>query len=501
MSARFQLRSKLRKMSVPFTALIVLGLGGCAVNPRNHFDEVKQTVFDRTGQQVIWNTGGYEDVEAQERVQSLLRQELSADQAVAISLLNNPELQAIYEDLGIAQADLVQAGLLKNPVISAEMRFPARPHYPVQVNVEDEFLDLLLMPLRKKIAEASFAQSKAKVISDVISHAAEVRREFYKLQGAQQLRDMRELVVAAAQANVDASRRLREAGNIRELDLSNDQGLLAQARVDLADSEAVVAEHREQLNMLMGVWGPDVNAWTVGPRLPEPLAEMSLVGLETLAISQRQELIASRNGLIAAGRNAGSADATAILSNVKVGGDLVRDADVKLTVGPTISAPLPLFDQGQAAVAKARAQFRQARDRYQAMAIRIRSQVRKAHYQMAVAREKAKYYKDFVIPLRHRILEQTQLQYNGMFVGVSVLLQAKQEEINAGAKYVEALRDYWVARSDLEEAVGGRLEGTPTTEAAPLAPSYPSMLRTPSSTRPGNDDTVPAPTAKHPHSH
>ncbi len=104
---------------------------------------------------MLWNNGGAEDQEIRKIVQELTAHELTPDQIVQIALLNNLELQATYEDLGIAQADLVQAGLLKNPVISAEMRFPARPHYPVMVNVEDEFLGIFFMPLQQRIAAAN----------------------------------------------------------------------------------------------------------------------------------------------------------------------------------------------------------------------------------------------------------------------------------------------------------------------------------------------------------
>ena len=65
-----------------------------------------------------------------------------------------------------------------------------------------------------------------------------------------------------------------------------------------------------------------------------------------------------------------------------------------------------------------------------------------------------------VLPLRHQIVRETQLQYNAMRAGVFQLLQAKRDEIDAGREYVESLRDYWVARADLERAVGGRLPAT-----------------------------------------
>lgn len=459
--------------------LAASGLAACAVNPREHFGQVQDLVLARTGQRVRWNTQGTEDQQVQQAVHEMLQHELTVEQSVQIALLNNAELQATYEDLGIAQADLVQAGLLKNPVISAEIRFPGRPQFPVEANLEDEFLDVLFLPLRKKVAEASFEQAKAMVAGTVIQRASEVRSSFYKYQAAMQLLDMRRTVLEAADANLDASRRLREAGNSRELDYANDQGLAAQAKIDVSEAEAQVAESREDLTAIMGVWGPDAAAWSVAPRLPEPAGnDASLDGLESLAVRQRQDLLASQQSVIASARTAGFANYAALLSGGTLGVHYQRDADVKSTIGPAISAPIPIFDQGQAVSAKTLAEFRQAQDRYTALAVQIRSQVRKAQYRMTTARERADYYKNEVIPLRHRIVEQTQLQYNGMFVGVSVLLQAKQEEINAGAHFVEALRDYWIARTELEQAVGGRLvepTATSSTNVPATSPAMPPM--------------------------
>ena len=61
-----------------------------------------------------------------------------------------------------------------------------------------------------------------------------------------------------------------------------------------------------------------------------------------------------------------------------------------------------------------------------------------------------------MLPLRHEITEQTQRQYNAMLVGAFQLLQAKQAEFEAGVASIDALRDYWIARTELEQIQSGR---------------------------------------------
>ena len=158
-----------------------------------------------------------------------------------------------------------------------------------------------------------------------------------------------------------------------------------------------------------------------------------------------------------------------------------QDPEGEFTAGPSFQVPLPLFNQGQPAVAAAVARFRRSRRRFTAMAAEARAQVRRARNAETAARDLAEYYGRVIVPLRHQIVEQTQLHLNAMQVGVFELLQSKQAEIDAGREYVEALRDYWVARAELERATGGRLEPTlPATRPAP-SPANPD-----STTRPGD---------------
>src|SRR6266496_6459990 len=105
-------------MKVIRNSVLLLTAGtfvGCAhVDSNPAFRELANTVHLRTGKRLQWNRGNAEDVQAQAAVASLLKRPLTADSAVQVALLNNHNLQATYEELGIAQADLVEAGLLKN---------------------------------------------------------------------------------------------------------------------------------------------------------------------------------------------------------------------------------------------------------------------------------------------------------------------------------------------------------------------------------------------------
>jgi cobalt-zinc-cadmium efflux system outer membrane protein len=108
-------------------------------------------------------------------------------------------------------------------------------------------------------------------------------------------------------------------------------------------------------------------------------------------------------------------------------------------------------------VARLRAELHAAQHRADALAIAIRSEVRHARNRLLAARLTIDYFGKSLVPLRERIVALSQEQYNAMLLGVYQLLQAKQNEVDAYREYIEAVRDYWIARADLERAMGTRL--------------------------------------------
>jgi outer membrane protein, heavy metal efflux system len=437
--------------------LVAAALGGCAsLNPSPAFEDLAQTVHARTGKRVRWIRGTAEDAEAARAVQSLLRRPLTADGAVQIALLNNRDLHATYEELGIAQADLVEAGLLRNPLLTLERRWPG---LATEADVAKMFIDILLLPLRKRVAAAQFETAKMNVGHEILTVSAEVRAAFYQLQGDEQLLDMRRTVAVTMERSAETALLMQEAGNISNLDLANEQAQHVQAKIELARAQTEAVESREKLSKLMGVWGRQTE-WTVNARLPNlPGREVSASGLESRAVAQRLDLAAARAEFIAKARSLGFARVEAIMEGAEITAHFEREQEGDSSVGPSFTIPLPIFNQGQPAVARARSKLRQSQQRYLALATDIRSDVRAARDRMLLLRSQVEYYKSSVLPIRNRVVNETQLQYNAMQIGPIQLLQAKQEEVRTGADYIETLRDYWVARAELEKAVGGNLTG------------------------------------------
>jgi len=421
------------------------------------FKDVSNTILSRTGKRVQWNRGTPQDAEAERYVRALLKRPLTPNSAIQIALLNNHELQATYEEIGIAQADVIQAGLLRNPLFSIERRFPGQA---LEAELVTEFIDVLFLPLRKRAAKAQLEAAKSRVGNEILKIVAEVRAAFYEHQGNLQLGDLGVEVEKAAAASAEAALQLHQAGNTRDVDLASEEAMHVQAKLDVAKGQALAIDTREKLNKLIGAWGEQTE-WTIAPRLPDPPKnEVKTGSLESRAVEQRLDLVALRYEALSQAQSLGFSRVQVVAQQFEIGGRYVHEIQAEHSTGPIIKIPIPLFNFGQGVKARTEAKVRQLQHRYLGLAVQIRSDVRSARDRMLNARTMVDYSRSTVLPLRHRIVEESQLQYNAMQISLFDLLRAKQEEINAARQSVEAQRDYWIARAELERAVGGPLNGT-----------------------------------------
>lgn len=436
-------------------------VGGCtSVSLNAGFDDVRAGVDQRAGVEIFWNNGSDLDKDAAERLGSLLEGKLGAEQAVQIALLNNRDLQALYTDLGIAQADLVQAGLLKNPIFDAAVLFPARGggRPDLELSVVISFLDVFYVPLRRRVAAARLDEVKTRLTGAVLDFAARVRTAFFLHQANEQMLELRQTIVQALGASFEVARRLNEAGNMTDLDFARERALFETGKLALRAAEMAARQSREELNLLMGLWGKDTE-WQTDGRLPEiPEQALRTEDIEHAALARSVDLLNARQRIMVAGNQLGFSRWTALVPELHAG-PLGEREEGSWEVGPTLELPLPLFDQGQARIARAVAELRRAQQQYYALAVRIRATARAVRDRLEGSRDRALYYRDIMLPLRERIVNEAQLQYNAMQLGPVQLLRAKEQQIETAAAYVETLRDYWLAHGDAGQLLSGRLPG------------------------------------------
>jgi cobalt-zinc-cadmium efflux system outer membrane protein len=454
-------------------------LSACApTSAARAFRDTSQLVETRTGRPIFWNQGGAADEAVSRHIRDLLSQELSVGAAIQIALLNNRDLQATYEDLSVAQADLVQAGLLQNPTFSVGVTVPvagSAVQTGFNLGVAEDFLALFLVSARKKIASSELDATKLRVGDAVLRATFDVQTAYYTLLAARQTLEMRQRTLDAGGAAVALAEAQHAAGNISDLDLVNQRTLFEQLLTYVRQDEANVLTAREALTRLLGLWGADV-AFHVPPKLSDPApSDPPFEHLEALAIGRRLDLASAHERTQALSHAAAMARNFRFVGSPSTGVSFERSPEGYSAITPGASLDLPIFDQKQAAIARIEALVRQAQAHESAIAVGIRSEVRAARGRLVAMREVVERYSNVVVPLREQAVRLSQEQYNAMLLGVYPLLAAKQAEMDAERESIEARRDYWIAHAELERATASAIPSR-DRRSTPLADA---MRRTP----------------------
>jgi outer membrane protein TolC len=107
----------------------------------------------------------------------------------------------------------------------------------------------------------------------------------------------------------------------------------------------------------------------------------------------------------------------------------------------------------------------QALHRAAETAINARSEVREAYGAYRSAWDIARHQREEIVPLKARIAEENLLRYNGMLIGVFELLADARAQIASVNGAIDALRDFWIAKADLDMALVGK--PSPSKAASP----------------------------------
>ncbi|WP_459937429.1 TolC family protein [Desulfonatronum parangueonense] len=384
---------------------------------------------------------------------------LTRADAVRLALTHNPELRKLYAELGIASADVAQAARLSNPRFSASIMTSNESGAANQLTfgLAQNFADLLLISSRRRISDGQLERTKSEVAATVLDLIARTEAAYYRLAAAREVVRMRELQEMASGLSSELAGRFRDAGNISALNLSMEQAAASEARLALVDARLQVEEARADLNALMGLHAREA-VWSVGEGLALPVpVEDDLNDILILAHEGRLELAAARRELDLLDDGAILARRFRYIGEVELGVELERETDRSRLFGPFISLSLPLFSQNQGAILHADARLEAGLARLHALEIATSNEVFLAYQQVLGAREKVVEYRDVLVPQRSDIVERTQERFNFMLVDVFDLIRAKQQEYEAYHGYVDAVRDYWLARTELARLVGTEL--------------------------------------------
>jgi outer membrane protein TolC len=462
MNPRRPKRSGARTPARLLPVLAAMALAGCAsVPPDAPLTDVNRLTKPHTGQALSPQTLSPDDLDA------ALKSPLSADDAVALALKNSRSLQARMARLGVTAAEVAEAGRLPNPGFSFS-RLTRGSEVELERSWHVNLARLLTLPLVRQAEARRLQAEQRQAAADVLALAADTRRAWVRAVAADEALTYRRQVMDAADTGAELARRMQAAGNFNALARAREQSFATEARLALARAEAQRLAARERLVRLLSLSGEQAAALKLPERLPElPATAREPGDVEALALSQRLDVQAARLTLDQAARQADLARTTRWVSMLELGTVRNGSNEAPTQRGWEIALEVPLFGPGPQPRAQALAAVA-AHDAADA-ALRARSEVREAYGLYRSAWTIAKQHRDEALPLARRIADEQLLRYNGMLIGVFELLADARAQIGAVSAAQDALRDFWLAQADLDQALLG-----PVAPALPQAGAAPA---------------------------
>lgn len=404
-------------------------------------------------------------------VRPLLLQPLSPERAVQVAWRNSPRVRQALAHLGLAAADWFEARRPGNPTLGYG-RLGNGDAREITVGLHWAISDLLLLPARRDIGEQEWQAAIANVAGLLQAEAAAVRRDYYRYQAAMQVAALREAEAEAASLAAELAQRYHQAGNLEPLKLAREQAHASEAAHLAAQARAERLMARLKLAERLGLAGLS-NAWSLPERLPLPSGSLPPVdALLQQAREQRADLAAARLKLAAADGRRRLTAKTRWFGELELELEREREGGEHRD-GIGLGLSLPLFHQGQAALARGDARREMALQTVIGIEQSLEREVRTGSAQLQTLAQIIADYQRTLLPARRVVVEREMERYNYMLIGAFELLDARKAELNSWTDYYRTIADYWSTHAELGVALGRPL---PDPDGSALAPAAEEII-------------------------
>jgi len=480
---------KLHRMPALCCGAICVLVAGCAtVDPKHDYGKVSQQVVEATGQSSSYQPDQEAAVEA--HVAALLADGLTSDEAVQVCLLNNPSFQAAWMDVGMARADLVQAGLLSNPSLFTSLRLPSGGGLAnLEFSLAQNIAELWQIPVRKRAANRSLDRQILVLTRRAAELVSETKAAYIRALGAQHVHAIARENLAIAKQLVDLAVARKDAGEGSELDVNLSRSAAQEAQLAVETTRLSEAEARRRLAQLLGLTedpttlalkdafqqaGPgalDVQGLiqlAAGKRLDIRAAEQAAAQAEAVVREQYARVFKNVEIGVALERaerqRQGGRDLLADTARASIANGGLTAPDIQprserrqntdLIIGPSVALEVPIFDQNQAQIAKAEFALQQARKTLDALERSAVQDVRNVADRLTTAWAVVRFYREELIPLAQRSLEMNRDAYRAGSTSILAVMEAQRFLLDARRRHVEAVQSATQTVPELELAVG-----------------------------------------------
>lgn len=393
---------------------------------------------------------------------------LSMPRATMLAVKNSPGLAAALWKVRVAQADAQQERLLPNPILTLTMRFVTGGGKPaIEASIAEDFLALLRRGRRISAADDTLRAAGASALKEAIDLVEQVQEQYLSTAIVDDELEILQERQKLLERSLEIARLRLKAGEGTKLDTTTIEAQLIELEADRADRDAERTQQRLTLARLIGRPGGAID-WKLDHADTAAAASGSERQWIATALASRAELESKRWELAALGEEAALAN-WGLFEGSDLGVMSQRDPDWQ--VGPSVTVPVPLFDNGAARRGKAAAARMQAVHELVGLQRQVIEEVRQAYAALAAARAAAAKVGNELLPLLEQRRQQAETAWRAGDTDLTTLLLAQDTLAMAKAKWIELKEKAAVAAVKLERAAGGRgaaariAATTPTTRA------------------------------------
>lgn len=406
-----------------------------------------------------------QDFDARRTVDELLAGGVDEAVAVKVAVLANGRVRARLAELGVASAEVVQAGLVRNPVFTVQSRiFDGGTQ--IEASLMQSFLDLFLLSSRKRTARAQAELACAEIARELTALSYDVRRALVAVRAADAQVELERAQLTAAGSGQELMAELLAAGNVTAASAAHEDLARARAHIELARALDRAREARESLAARMGLAG-DEPAWHVSGRLELPEFGDWPEDVEAAALEASLELRAGRAHVRALAQQADVAGVEAALAIASLGLSYEREFESgESGLGPALSISLPLFDTGSARGSASELELAAELQRQRQLAVEVRVAARRLRERERSLTAQLAHVAEVERPAAEAYLGAVLQDYNSMQIAAFDVLRARAEELESERAWVDAVARAWTARLELRELLDGVLREPPGRESA-----------------------------------
>ena len=374
---------------------------------------------------------------------------LTSQEAVAIALWNSPSFQATLANLGIARADLVEAGLLRNPIFS--LLFPWGPKQ-LEWTLQFPFEALWQRPRRVAAAQLNAQAVGERLVWDALTLVAQTRAAHAealiadrRLQLTIEITDLVQRLTGITEA------RLR-AGDISELEARS-------ARTDAARVQVVrrAVEHDRNLARLTlaAIIGLDLVGEQLRP-VPSEGVDPAACGTDAArledALASRPDVRAAEIGIEAAAQRARweRSRVVTLFGILDANGGGAEGFES----GPGVGFEVPLFSRNQGGIGRADAEVERASRQYAAVRAQVVSDVRSAAVRAQQAEQAISAWRSEIVPSLEVEQRQAESAYQAGEIPLFMLLDVSRRLVDGRMRLLDAEADLQRATIALERSIG-----------------------------------------------